>query len=111
MGACTDRAVSRAPIPPADASHRGDADDHANPAGRRSRSPWWIPMACWLDCSESANHRRPVSRLRGRAEVRAEIFLHHRVLVVPVERSGRPIGVVTRTAFFRQLAERFLART
>jgi CBS domain-containing protein len=38
----------------------------------------------------------------------AEIFLHHRVLVVPVERDGRPIGVITRTAFFRRLAERFL---
>ena len=41
----------------------------------------------------------------------AENFLHHRVLIVPVERGGRPIGVVTRTAFFRHLAERFLART
>jgi CBS domain-containing protein len=41
----------------------------------------------------------------------AEIFLHHRVLVIPVERAGRPIGIVTRTAFFRHLAERFLART
>ena len=41
----------------------------------------------------------------------AEIFIHHRVLVVPVERDGRPIGVVTRTAFFRRLAESFLGRT
>jgi CBS domain-containing protein len=40
----------------------------------------------------------------------AEVFLHHRVLVAPVERDGRPIGVVTRTAFFRHLAERFLER-
>jgi predicted transcriptional regulator len=38
----------------------------------------------------------------------AEVFLHHRVLVVPVEREQRPVGLVTRTAFFRVLAERFL---
>jgi CBS domain-containing protein len=41
----------------------------------------------------------------------AETFLHHRVLVVPVIRDGRPRGVVTRMAFFRRLAERFLERT
>lgn len=41
----------------------------------------------------------------------AETFLHHRVLVVPVVSGGRPRGVVTRTAFFRRLAERFLERT
>jgi len=37
----------------------------------------------------------------------AEIFLHHRVLVVPVVEDGRVAGVVTRTDFFRALAERF----
>lgn len=41
----------------------------------------------------------------------AEVFLHHRVLIVPVERDGRPIGVVTRSAFFARLADRFLERT
>jgi CBS domain-containing protein len=41
----------------------------------------------------------------------AETFLHHRVLVVPVARAGRQHGVITRTAFFRRLAERFLERT
>ena len=41
----------------------------------------------------------------------AETFLHHRVLVVPVERQGRPIGVVTRSAFFHRLAEGFLDRS
>jgi hypothetical protein len=40
----------------------------------------------------------------------AEVFLHHRVLVVPVERDRRPLGVITRTAFFGHLAERFLQR-
>jgi CBS domain-containing protein len=40
----------------------------------------------------------------------AEIFLHHRVLVVPVVEDGRVKGVVTRRDFFRALAERFLSR-
>jgi CBS domain-containing protein len=39
----------------------------------------------------------------------AEVFLHHRVLIVPVLADGRVIGVVTRRDFFRTLAERFLA--
>jgi CBS domain-containing protein len=38
----------------------------------------------------------------------AEIFLHHRVLVVPVVDDHRVIGVVTRSDFFRALAARFL---
>jgi len=41
----------------------------------------------------------------------AEVFLHHRVLVVPVVRDRRPVGVVTREAFFRRLAGRFLERS
>ncbi len=36
----------------------------------------------------------------------AEIFLHHRVLIVPVLRDGRPVGVVRRSDFFRALAAR-----
>ena len=40
----------------------------------------------------------------------AETFLHHRVVVVPVARDGRPVGVVTRSAFFRYLGEGFLGR-
>ena len=39
----------------------------------------------------------------------AEIFLHHRVLVIPVLRDGRPLGVITRADFFARLSERFLA--
>jgi CBS domain-containing protein len=38
----------------------------------------------------------------------AEIFLHHRVLVVPVTGGGRVVGVITRSDFFRTVAERFL---
>jgi len=37
----------------------------------------------------------------------AEIFLHHRVLLVPVVDAGRVAGVITRGDFFRSLAERF----
>ncbi len=37
----------------------------------------------------------------------AEIFLHHRVLIVPIVEAGRVAGIVTRTDFFRALAERF----
>jgi CBS domain-containing protein len=38
----------------------------------------------------------------------AEIFLHHRVLIVPVVDNGSVIGVITRGDFFRSIAERFL---
>jgi CBS domain-containing protein len=40
----------------------------------------------------------------------AEVFLHHRVLVVPVVADGRVEGLITRSDFFRELAERFLSR-
>jgi CBS domain-containing protein len=40
----------------------------------------------------------------------AEIFLHHRVLVVPVVADGRVEGLITRSDFFRALAEKFLSR-
>jgi CBS domain-containing protein len=40
----------------------------------------------------------------------AEVFLHHRVLIVPVLGPGKRVaGVVTRSEFFRALGERFLA--
>jgi CBS domain-containing protein len=38
----------------------------------------------------------------------AETFLHHRVLVVPIVDDGRVAGLITRSDFFRALAERFL---
>jgi CBS domain-containing protein len=37
----------------------------------------------------------------------AELFLHHRVLIVPVATAGRVHAVVTRHDFFCQLVERF----
>ena len=40
----------------------------------------------------------------------AEIFLHHRVLLVPVLDDRHVVGVITRTDFFRTIAERFLER-
>jgi CBS-domain-containing membrane protein len=41
----------------------------------------------------------------------AEIFLHHRVLIVPVTDEGRVLGIITRAEFFRALARRFLEVT
>ena len=38
----------------------------------------------------------------------AETFLHHRVLIIPVRRNDGLKGVITRSDFFTQLAERFL---
>jgi CBS domain-containing protein len=43
------------------------------------------------------------------AEV-AEIFLHHRVLLVPVADRGTVVGVITRADFFRSVADRFLTK-
>ena len=40
----------------------------------------------------------------------AEIFLHHRVLIVPVIDERRVVGVITRGEFFRSVAERFLGQ-
>jgi CBS domain-containing protein len=40
----------------------------------------------------------------------AEIFLHHRVLIVPVVEGGEVVGLITRADFFRTVAERFLER-
>lgn len=39
----------------------------------------------------------------------AEIFLHHRVLIIPVVDDGSMAGVITRSDFFAALAERFEA--
>jgi CBS domain-containing protein len=40
----------------------------------------------------------------------AEIFFHHRVLIVPVLNAGRVSGIVTRHDFFRAVGERFVGR-
>jgi CBS domain-containing protein len=40
----------------------------------------------------------------------AELFLHHRVLLVPVTEGGRVVGVITRGDFFRSVARRFLEK-
>ena len=39
----------------------------------------------------------------------AEIFLHHRVLIIPIVDEGRVQAIVTRSDFFRVLVERFQA--
>ena len=41
----------------------------------------------------------------------AEIFLHHRVLVIPIVDAGRVTGIVTREDFFRAVARRLLERS
>jgi predicted transcriptional regulator len=40
----------------------------------------------------------------------AELFLHHRVIVIPIASNGRPHAVVTRGDYFQALAERFLEK-
>lgn len=40
----------------------------------------------------------------------AELFLHHRVLVIPIATSGRIHAVVTRQDFFHALVKRFVSR-
>lgn len=37
----------------------------------------------------------------------AELFLHHRVLIVPIATAGRVHGLVTRSDFFAALVQRF----
>ena len=41
----------------------------------------------------------------------AELFLHHRVLVIPIATEGKVHAVVTRSDFFRALANRWIERT
>jgi CBS domain-containing protein len=38
----------------------------------------------------------------------AELFLHHRVLLIPIETDGKVHAVVTRSAFFRELAAKLI---
>jgi predicted transcriptional regulator len=40
----------------------------------------------------------------------AELFLHHRVLVIPIATNGRVHAVVTRGDYFQALARRFIAK-
>ena len=40
----------------------------------------------------------------------AELFLHHRVLVIPVATEGRVHAVVTRHDFFQTLVGRFIGK-
>jgi len=40
----------------------------------------------------------------------AELFLHHRVLVIPIATKGKVHAVVTRADYFAALAERFTAQ-
>lgn len=39
----------------------------------------------------------------------AELFLHHRILIVPIATDGRVHALITRKDFFTELAERFVS--
>jgi predicted transcriptional regulator len=41
----------------------------------------------------------------------AELFLHHRVLVIPIATNGKVHAVVTRSEFFRALANRWIEKS
>ncbi len=41
----------------------------------------------------------------------AEIFLHHRVLIVPIVDDHKVLGIITRHDFFAAVARRFLAKS
>ena len=64
-------------------------------------------QACRLEPGRAAHehraHRRRHRLLRRRL---AEIFLHHRVLILPVTDDGARRGVITRRDFFQALVER-----
>ena len=70
-----------------------------------------------LELNETCR-REPVSRYMNTEHVdvgpdfsdieAAELFLHHRVLVLPVVDEGRVHGVVTRADFFDAVAKRFI---
>ncbi len=69
-----------------------------------------------LECA-----REPVGKYTNREHIAvstnpseaqiAETFLHHRVLIVPLVEDDRPVALVTRSAFFKATAERFLDRS
>jgi CBS domain-containing protein len=40
----------------------------------------------------------------------AEVFMHHRVLILPVIDNGAVVGVIDRQAFFEEMAGKFLSR-
>lgn len=40
----------------------------------------------------------------------AEIFMHHRVLILPVVEDGVVVGVIDRQTFFEEMAGKFLSR-
>ena len=61
------------------------------------------PVRDWMN-TEHVHVERDFSDLSV-----AEIFLHHRVLLVPVTDEGVVVGVITRADFFRSVTERFLA--
>ena len=64
-------------------------------------------QACRAEPVGQHTNREHVEVASDFADVQlAETFIHHRVLIIPVTEDGRVVGLVTRTDFFRALAER-----
>ena len=73
-------------------------------ARRGAREARELPPRARRRAHEHRARRRGARLLRLAV---AEIFLHHRVLVVPIVDEGRVLGLITRHGFFRAVAERF----
>ena len=71
---------------------------------RSARRAGWRPWA-----STCTREHVEVDEDFSDAEL-AEIFFHHRVLIVPVLSGGRVEGLVTRHEFFCAVASRFVDR-
>ena len=68
-------------------------------------------QSCGMEAVEQHMNTEHVDVDSGYSDTQvAEIFLHHRVLVVPVVDDHRVVGLITRRDFFRALAERFVDR-
>ena len=89
-------ATSASSSTPASSRARSSARSRSAPAARSNPSRDWMNTE-HVDVGPDFSD----------AQV-AEIFLHHRVLLVPVVDDHRVLGVITRNDFFRALAERVL---
>ena len=83
----------------------------ATPASSRVRSTRRWRSAARAPTSRSSKHMNTDHIDVGEdfSDIQlAEIFLHHRVLIIPIVDGDRVTGIVTREDFFRALAQRLL---